>query len=80
MTAMRYVWKDPIPGVNWKKTLTHGDDKETLAALRRNTQTGHPLAGDPFLSKLERRLGRRLRALPVGRPKKQKPQTRKWRK
>ena len=61
-------------------TSSEGDDKETLAALRVNTQTGRPLASDSFLSKLEHTLGRRLRPLPVGRPKKEKSETRKRRK
>jgi hypothetical protein len=47
-----------------------------FAALRLNTQTGRPLASDFFLSKLGHTLGRRLRSLPVGRPKKQKSETR----
>lgn len=59
-------------GINWKERLTDGDDKDDLAALRLNTRTGRPLASDSFLSKLETALGRRLRPLPVGRPKKAK--------
>ena len=74
------AWNDLVPGVNWKEMLREGDDKETLAALRLNTQTGRPLAHDSFLSKLEATLGRRLRPLPVGRPKKQQSETRKRRK
>ena len=74
------AWNDLVRGVNWKEMLRDGDDKETLAALRLNTQTGRPLASNSFLSKLERTLGRRLRPLPVGRPKKQKSETRKRRK
>jgi len=70
----------PSPGVNWKGILTDSEDKEALAALRLNTQTGRPLASDSFLSKLERTLGCRLRPLPVGRPKKEKCKTRKRRK
>ena len=38
-------------------------------ALRLNTRTGRPLGTDSFLSKIEVLLGRRVRALPVGRPK-----------
>ena len=60
--------------------LKERDDKETLAALRLHTQTGRPLARDSFLSKLEHTLGRRLRPLPVGWPKKQKSEARKSRK
>ena len=74
------AWNDLVRGVNWKEMLTEGDDKETLAALRLNTQTGRPLASDSFVSKLEHTMGRRLRPLPVGRPKKQKSETRKRRK
>jgi putative transposase len=74
------AWNDLVRGVNWKEMLTEGDDKETLAALRLHTQTRRPLARDSFLSKLEHTLGRRLRPLPVGRPRKQKPETRKKRK
>ena len=74
------AWNDLVPGVNWKEMLKEGDDKETLAALRLNTQTGRPLVSDSFLSKLERTLGRRLRPLPVGRPEKEKSETRNRRK
>jgi putative transposase len=74
------AWNDSVSGVNWKEMLADGDDKETLAAPRLNTQTGRPLASDSFLSKLEHTLGRRLRPLPVGRPKKEKSETRKRRK
>jgi hypothetical protein len=73
-------WNDLVPGVNWKEMLTDGDDKETVAALRLNMQTGRLLANDSFLGKLEHTLGRRLRPLPVGRPKKEKTETRKRRK
>jgi hypothetical protein len=37
--------------------------------------TGRPLGSDGFVSKLERLLGRRLRALPEGRPRKKKSET-----
>jgi len=66
------AWNELADGINWKETLTDGDDKDELAALRLNTRTGRPLASDSFLSKLEAKLGRRLRPLPVGRPKKEK--------
>ena len=69
------AWNDLVGGVNWKEMLREADDKETLAALRLNTQTGRPLASDSFLNKLERTLGRRLRPLPVGRPKKERTET-----
>ena len=43
-----------------------------LAAARQGTSCGRPPAGDSFLSKLEHTLGKRLRALPVGRPSKER--------
>ena len=66
------TWRELVPGVNWKEMLAQPDNKEIAAALCLNTHTGRPLASDSFLSKLERKLGRRLRPLPVGRPRKQK--------
>ena len=74
------TWNDLISGTNWKEMLTTGDEKESIAVLRLNTQTGRPLASDSLLSKLEHKLGRRLRPLPVGRPRKVKPKTRTARK
>ena len=46
------------------------DDDAFVSRLRGRTQTGRPLAADSWLSKLEKKLGRRLRPLPVGRPRK----------
>lgn len=74
------TWGKLVASVNWKEALADRDDKEVLAALRLNTHTGRPLASDSFLSKLEHTLGRRLRPLPVGRPKKEKIESRKKRK
>ena len=37
--------------------------------LRKHNMTGRPYGAEGFLKKLERRLERRVRALPVGRPK-----------
>ena len=74
------AWNDLVSGVNWKEMLTHGDDKETLAALRLHTQTGRPLASDSFLSKLEHTLGRQLRPCQSVGPRNRNPKTRKRRK
>ena len=54
----------------WKVFLRHADDPRDIKALRRATQTGRPLAGDRTMSKFEKLVGRRLRALPPGRPRK----------
>jgi len=53
----------------WKKELQRAEDDGLTSQLRRSTHTGRPLATDRFLSKLEHKLGRRIRPNPVGRPK-----------
>ena len=65
------LWRRICPDVpEWSKTLTAGDDKELGDKLRIWTSRGRPLGSDSFVSKLEKTLGRRLRPLPVGRPRK----------
>jgi len=66
LTAWQREWK---PG-RWRNALRAGDDEDVAGLIRASTHTGRPLATDSILSKLERKLGRRLRPLPVGRPRK----------
>ena len=63
-------WRRLVAGRNWQEALCEGLSDKQLAEMRRFTMTGRPLGGDSFLSKIETALGRRLRAMPVGRPKK----------
>ena len=56
----------------WREALVAPADEQAVAALGRSTSRGRPLGSDAFLSKLERLLGRRVRPLPVGRPRKRK--------
>ena len=67
------AWNQLADGITWKEFLTKPEDQEMTAALRLNTRIGRPLATDSFLSKLEHKLNRRLRPLPVGRPNKPQP-------
>jgi len=60
--------KDWTPG-QWRRMLTQSLAEETVEGIRRHTSRGRPLGSDRFLSKVERFLGRRVRPLPVGRPK-----------
>ena len=46
------------------------DDEQQIARLRLCTSRGRPLGSDKFVAKLEILLGRRLRPLPRGRPRK----------
>jgi len=58
-----------LTGAQWRSSLLNTIEPATERAIRTRTTTGRPLASDSFLSKLETKLGRRLRAAPVGRPK-----------
>ncbi len=55
---------------SWKEYIDSKDDKESLDNIRKHTLTGRPLANISFIEKLEKKFGRRLLALPEGRPKK----------
>ena len=64
------AWRDRMRGMDWEATLqAAAEDRAAQDALRRATHTGRPLGTDSFLSKVEHRLGRRVRPLPVGRQK-----------
>jgi hypothetical protein len=52
----------------WPGSLSQGD--RAASAMRLHTQTGRPLGGLPLPEQLGAPWGRRLRALPVGRPRK----------
>ena len=66
-------WQEQSSGIDWKQALGRKlDGREIETSLGRCCRTGRPLGTDKFISKMEVRLGRRLRSLPVGRPKKKK--------
>ena len=56
---------------SWKQYLIEKQDQNTIDLIRARTSRGRPLGSDSFISKLEHKLGRRLRALPHGRPRKE---------
>ena len=70
-------WQEHSSGLDWKKVLQKNLERLDLNRLRVYCRTGRPLGGDKFISKIEVMLGRRLRALPVGRPKKNKESKKK---
>lgn len=63
-------WYKRFSAEAWREELLEGLTEEQVARIRLRTQTGRPLGSDRFVSKLETMLGRRVRALPVGRPRK----------
>jgi putative transposase len=66
-------WRECWTPAKWRKQLLRPEDEELSTRLRLCTHRGRPLGSDRFVSKLERQLGRRLRAMPVGRPRKVEP-------
>jgi putative transposase len=62
-------WKQISAQVNWRQILEKLQPKDQIESIRLNTHTGRPLAGDSFISKLEKLLNKRLRPRPIGRPK-----------
>ena len=65
-------WRKMMDGDEWRAELTRAEESATLAQLRTQTGRGRPLGSDSFLSKVEKVVGRRVRPLPVGRPKKER--------
>lgn len=55
---------------DWQDFIGKYDDPGEIARIRKTTMTGRPLGGECFIKKLEKMFDQRLRALPVGRPKK----------
>jgi hypothetical protein len=54
-----------------QKYLEEPDEESMMEEMRCHTNTGRPLGEDSFIEMLEKQLGRRLKALPIGRPKKE---------
>ncbi len=65
------TWFSECSPERWRQELAESVDDAAVGRLHRCTHSGRPLASDNWISKLEQKLGRRLRALPVGRPRKQ---------
>ncbi len=65
-------WKELSGSMDWKEVLQGRESEADITKMRAYCRTGRPLGSDSFISKLESKLGRRLRALPVGRPAKNK--------
>jgi putative transposase len=63
-------WYRQTSADEWRKELAESLTDEEVARIRLRTHTGRPPGSDSFVSKLETVLGRRVRPLPVGRPKK----------
>ncbi|MBW8017661.1 MAG: transposase [Planctomycetes bacterium] len=65
-------WRAKSKHFDWKAILQKQMEKSQVNKIRLCTSRGRSLATDSFLNKIEKIAGRRLRPLPVGRPKKKK--------
>ncbi len=63
-------WRKMMSGEEWEAELVRPDKSDEVNSLQTRTANGRPLGTDSFLSKVEKALGRRVRSLPVGRPRK----------
>ena len=61
-------WRKLAGNLNWKAVLAQPQEEHLVTALRSHSRTGRPLGDESFLARLERRLGMRVRARPIGRP------------
>jgi len=66
-------WRERFDGSRWAEVLRTSIEEEALGErLREATSRGRPLGSDDFIDGLERREHRRLRPLPVGRPRRER--------
>ena len=66
------AWRKRLePSGDWREALGEAVTDEQTERLRQSTSRGRPLGSDSFIAKLEITFNRRLRPLPVGRPRKQ---------
>ncbi len=55
---------------DWFAYLMEKEDTGLIDDIRQHTKTGRPCGNDRFVMKMEKRLGRKLKGLPKGRPQK----------
>jgi len=59
-----------MPSASWEKYIDSAEEDNFLQNIRKHTYAGRPLGAPEFTTGLEEKSGRRLCALPIGRPKK----------
>jgi putative transposase len=64
-------WRKEWPPRRWRTQLAQPLEDDEIGAIQRHLHAGRPLATDRFLARLEAKLNRRLRPLPVGRPRRE---------
>ncbi len=82
-SAGAHVYKDADPVLSddcyllesvkdWREYLDEKENSVMTSTLFQNTKAGRPCGDEVFISTIEGIIGRRLTALPVGRPRKAK--------
>jgi putative transposase len=63
------IWDmSEVSAMEWENLISGPENDVDLNEIRLSTQLGRPLGDKLFVSQLERNMGRRLHALPIGRP------------
>jgi len=71
--ALASLWECTGTGrAEWKEFLMEADNNSELSDIRSYTHSGRPLGEEVFVNALEKKFGRRLHALSVGRPRREK--------
>jgi len=55
---------------DWSKYLRDSEPQEVIETLRKNVTSGRPCGDEDFIKSIEKIVGRPLRVLPRGRPRK----------
>ena len=63
------TWRTEWSSHDWREMLQAPIDDREAESIRHSTMRCRPLGSDSFVSRIETLIGRRLRSLPVGRPK-----------
>lgn len=58
-----------LSGRGWRELLDEAQAETEISEIRAHTSVGRPLGNKSFLAGIEKRLGRRVGAMPPGRPK-----------
>ncbi|MCX5695379.1 MAG: transposase [Candidatus Omnitrophica bacterium] len=58
-----------MSSVSWEKYIDSAEEDNFLQNIRKHTYAGRPLGAPEFTTDLEEKCGRRLCALPIGRPR-----------
>ena len=62
-----------IDVTGWEQYLNTEDNEDQINIIRRNTKQGRPIGTSGFIEEIGAKVGRVLKTLPRGRPKKKKP-------